>query len=83
MKQEVHTQGEGGGEDLSLTSLDHLHTVYTCPDNGILKEDCPIFEACDEQKEKAEDYIIGCRKKFGKECTCGPDRSCKGCNGSN
>eukprot|EP00957_Ditylum_brightwellii_P011145 844204-Ditylum_brightwellii.AAC.1 len=67
------------------------HIPHACPDNGVLGEDCPrhsqintqIFEAFDEQKEQVEDYIIGCRKKFGKECTYGPDCSCKGCNVSN
>eukprot|EP00957_Ditylum_brightwellii_P093409 7112981-Ditylum_brightwellii.AAC.1 len=64
------------------------HIPYTCPDNGVLREDCPchsqmnthIFEAFDEQKEQVEAYIIGWGKKFSKECTCRPDCSCKGCN---
>jgi len=67
------------------------HIPCACPDNGVLREDCPrhsqmntrIFEAFDERKEQVEEYIIGCGKKYGKECTCGPDCSCKGCNVSN
>eukprot|EP00957_Ditylum_brightwellii_P200556 15289616-Ditylum_brightwellii.AAC.1 len=73
---------------ISFVGMFDWHIPCACPNNGVLREDCPqcsqmntrIFEAFDEQKEQVEDYIIGCGKKFGQECTCGPDCSCKGYN---
>jgi len=67
------------------------HIACTCPDNGVLREDCSrhsqmntrIFEAFDTRAKQVEEYIIGCQRKFGKDCTCGPGCKCKGCNSSN
>lgn len=59
----------------------------TCPDNGVLREDCPrhsqmntsIFEAFDAREKQVTDYMAGCAMKYGGPCTCGPGCRCKDC----
>ena len=59
-----------------------------CPDNGILRVDCPrhnqmntrIFEAFDERQRQVQEFMGGCGKKYGLPCTCGV--KCK-CNSGN
>lgn len=59
----------------------------TCPDNGVLRQDCPrhsqmntrIFESFDSREKQVVDYMAGCGMKYGMPCTCGPDCRCKNC----
>lgn len=59
----------------------------TCPDNGVLREDCTrhsqmnklIFEAFERRAQQITQYMSGCGKKFGLECTCGARCKCKNC----
>mmetsp|Transcript_14348 Transcript_14348/g.31321 ORF Transcript_14348/g.31321 Transcript_14348/m.31321 type:complete len:754 (-) Transcript_14348:56-2317(-) len=58
-----------------------------CPDNGILRDDCPrhgqmnsrIFEVFDSRAKQVTDHMAGCGMKYGMECTCGPGCTCKNC----
>lgn len=60
----------------------------TCPDNGILRDDCArhsqmnsrIFEAFDNRERKVSEYMAGCGQKYGMPCTCGPDCRCPNCS---
>jgi len=59
----------------------------TCPDNGILRSDCArhsqmntrIFDAFDQRELKVTEYMAGCAMKYGMDCTCGPNCTCKNC----
>lgn len=59
----------------------------TCPDNGVLRGDCKrhsqmntrIFEAFDKREHEVTEYMAGCGRKFGLDCTCGPGCRCKNC----
>jgi len=56
-----------------------------CPDNGVLKEDCPrhsqmntrIFESFDSREEKSNKYTTQCGMRYGGECTCDSNCECK------
>eukprot|EP00543_Licmophora_paradoxa_P006202 CAMPEP_0202445184 /NCGR_PEP_ID=MMETSP1360-20130828/4057_1 /ASSEMBLY_ACC=CAM_ASM_000848 /TAXON_ID=515479 /ORGANISM="Licmophora paradoxa, Strain CCMP2313" /LENGTH=665 /DNA_ID=CAMNT_0049061367 /DNA_START=27 /DNA_END=2024 /DNA_ORIENTATION=- len=60
----------------------------TCPDNGILREDCSrhsqmntrIFEAFETRERQVSVYMAGCGQKYGMPCTCGPDCRCSKCS---
>lgn len=60
----------------------------TCPDNGILRNDCArhsqmntrIFEAFDAREKQVSDYMAGCGRKYGMACTCGTDCRCANCS---
>jgi len=60
----------------------------TCPDNGILRDDCArhsqmntrIFEAFDSREKQVSDYMAGCGQKYGMACTCGQDCRCANCS---
>lgn len=60
----------------------------TCPDNGILRDDCArhsqmntrIFDAFEERERQVTEYMAGCGQKYGMPCTCGPDCRCKNCS---
>jgi len=62
-------------------------TPCSCPDNGLLKDDCPrhsqmstrIFEAFDRRLEKVTQLIVGCGSRAGGSCTCFPVCNCKSC----
>lgn len=55
-----------------------------CPDNGILRADCGrhsqmnkrIFEAFDLRQEQIKEFMGGCGKKYGLQCTCGDKCKC-------
>jgi len=55
-----------------------------CPDNGILRTDCTrhnqmnkgIFEAFDLRQEQIKEFMGGCGKKYGLQCTCGDKCKC-------
>mmetsp|Transcript_23515 Transcript_23515/g.34829 ORF Transcript_23515/g.34829 Transcript_23515/m.34829 type:complete len:635 (-) Transcript_23515:41-1945(-) len=55
-----------------------------CPDNGILRVDCPrhnqmntrFFEAFDERQRQIQEFMGGCGKKYGLPCTCGENCKC-------
>eukprot|EP00559_Dactyliosolen_fragilissimus_P008808 CAMPEP_0184858292 /NCGR_PEP_ID=MMETSP0580-20130426/3416_1 /TAXON_ID=1118495 /ORGANISM="Dactyliosolen fragilissimus" /LENGTH=1008 /DNA_ID=CAMNT_0027354375 /DNA_START=495 /DNA_END=3521 /DNA_ORIENTATION=+ len=63
------------------------NSICSCPDNGILREDCErhsqmnkrIFEAFEKRQRKVAEFMAGCGKKYGLGCTCGPNCTCKGC----
>lgn len=60
----------------------------TCPDNGILRDDCArhsqmntsIFSAFDSREEQVNQFMAGCGQKYGMPCTCGPDCRCANCS---
>mmetsp|Transcript_28280 Transcript_28280/g.41777 ORF Transcript_28280/g.41777 Transcript_28280/m.41777 type:complete len:742 (+) Transcript_28280:500-2725(+) len=60
----------------------------TCPDNGILRDDCSrhsqmntsIFAAFDSREEQVSEFMAGCGQKYGMACTCGPDCRCSNCS---
>lgn len=43
-----------------------------------------IFEAFDRRAVQVTEYMTGCGRKYGQECTCGPNCRCPGfcCNGN-
>jgi len=59
----------------------------TCPDNGVLREDCArhsqmnkrIFDAFEAREKQVTDYMAGCGMRYGMDCTCGPGCRCKNC----
>jgi copper chaperone CopZ len=63
------------------------NTPCSCPDNGILRDDCErhsqmntrIFDAFNVREQQVKDYMAGCGKKYGMPCTCGPDCRCTNC----
>jgi len=56
----------------------------TCPDNGIVRQECPrhsqmnkrIFEAFDEREKQVREFMAGCGRKYGMACTCGTKCKC-------
>lgn len=56
----------------------------TCPDNGIVRQDCPrhsqmnkrIFEAFDEREKQVREFMAGCGRKYGMACSCGTKCKC-------
>lgn len=61
----------------------------TCPDNGILRDDCSrhsqmnsrLFEAFEARCQLVKEYMAGCGSKYGMPCTCGPGCKCANCSG--
>lgn len=60
----------------------------TCPDNGILRDDCNrhsqmnsrLFEAFEARVQQVKEYMAGCGQKYGMACTCGPGCRCANCS---
>lgn len=59
----------------------------TCPDNGVLRDDCArhsqmntqIFEKFDVHERKVNAFMAGCGQRYGGDCTCGEECRCNEC----
>ena len=69
------------------TDVFNWNIPCTCPDNGVLRQDCArhsqmnkrIFEAFEHRESRITEFMAGCAKKFGMPCNCGANCKCKGC----
>jgi len=77
----------------AFESLPHLNPMAVmnwelecaCPDNNVMRQDCPrhsqmspgTIEVFDKAAELVTQYITGCGKKYGMQCTAGNHCVCK------
>jgi len=97
--------GAGGGQGVDMGMLSRAFDVVattdkadvfdwtlpcTCPDNGVLREDCSrhsqmnkgIFSAFERRQEQVQRFISGCSSLHGMPCNCGPTCKCANCDKS-